>query len=156
MPLPRTARRREGFLKSRDLAGFRYKVRQGQWSTYLNAGLALTQHSYERLVTELEGMAQPPMIILLYNPTEYEIYREMWVDPNPEADQTSAFLREALRAFAHKHGWRFLDLTEPLRREVQARKVWLYGRHDKGHWSHEGTAVVASVLAAELLKIIGP
>jgi hypothetical protein len=135
---------------------FQFKVRQGQWLAYLNAGLALTQHSYERLVAKLEGMAHPPTVILLYNPTVYEIYRDMWVDPNPEADHTSAFLREALRAFAHTHGWRFLDLTEPLRQEVQARKVWIYGRYDKNHWSPEGTAVVASVLAAELLKIIGP
>jgi hypothetical protein len=129
-------------------------VRQGQWRAYLNAGLALTQHSYGRLVAKLEGMAQRPTVILLYNPTAYEIYREMGVDPNPEADQTSAFLREALRTFARTHGWQFLDLTEPLRQEVQARKVWIFGRYDKGHWSHEGTAVVASVLAVELLKIL--
>jgi hypothetical protein len=137
------------------LARMRYRVRQDQWLMYLNAGLALTQRSYQRLVTELEGRAYRPTVILLYNPTAYEIYREVWIDPAPEADHTSAFLRGALNGFAHTHGWRFLDLTEPLRQEVQARKVWLFGRYDTGHWSHEGTAVVASVLAAELLKIIG-
>jgi hypothetical protein len=131
------------------------KVRQGQWLAYLQAGMALTKHSYQRLVAKLEGMAQPPKVILLYNPTPYEIYREMWIDPNPEADQTSAFLREELRTFAHTHGWQFLDLTDPLREEVQASGVWIFGQHDKTHWSHKGTAVVAHVLAAELLKIIG-
>jgi hypothetical protein len=138
------------------VAGFKYKVRQGQQLAYLNAGLALTQQSYERLVTKLDGMVQRPTVILLYNPTAYEIYREMWVDPDPEADLTSAFLRDALGAFAHKQGWRFLDLTEPLGRRVQASKVWLFGRYDKGHWSHDGTAVVASVLAVELMKILVP
>jgi hypothetical protein len=138
------------------VAGFKYKVLPGQRLAYLNAGLALTQRSYQRLVTALEGMVRRPTVILLYNPTAYEIYREMWVDPNPEADRTSIFLRKALRGFAHQHDWRYLDLTEPLRQRVQAHKVWLYGHYDKGHWSHEGTAVVASVLAAELVNVIGP
>lgn len=138
------------------VSGFQFKVRQGQRLAYLKTGLALTQHSYERLVVELEGRAQRPTVILLYNPTPYEIYREIRVDPNPEADQTSAYQLEALRAFAHTYGWRFLDLTDPLRQEVQARKVWIFGRYDKSHWSHKGTKVVAAVLAAELLKIIVP
>jgi hypothetical protein len=133
-----------------------FKVRQGQWLAYLRAGMALTQNSYERLVAKLAGMKPRPTVILLYNPTPYELYREMWVDPKPEADQASAVQREVLRAFAHTHGWRFLDLTDPLRQEVQARQVWLYGRYDTGHWSPQGTAVVAAVLAAELLRIIGP
>jgi hypothetical protein len=107
-------------------------------------------------VAKLEPMAHRPTVILLYNPSPYEIYREMWVDPYPEADQTSAFLREALRGFASTHGWRWLDLTEPLRQEVRTLKVWIYGRHDKTHWSRKGTAVVAAVLAAELVKVIGP
>jgi hypothetical protein len=138
------------------VSGFQFKVRQGQWFAYLNAGLVLTQNSYGRLVAKLAELAQRSTVILLYNPTAYEIYREIGVDPNPQADQTSAFLRGALRAFAHTHGWRFLDLTDPLRQEVQARKLWIFGQYDNGHWSHGGTALVASVLAAELLKIIDP
>jgi hypothetical protein len=130
-------------------------VRQGQWLAYLKAGKAPTQYSCQHLVAELDRMAHRPTVILLYNPTPYVIYREMWVDPHSEADQTPAFLRETLRAFAHTHGWRWLDLREPLRQAVQANKVWLYGRYEKFHWSPQRTAVVAAVLAAELLKIIG-
>jgi hypothetical protein len=132
------------------------KVREGQWLAYLKAGMAVTQQQYERLWAALEGMEHKPTVILLYNPTPYEIYRRLWMDPNPRADQTSAFQREALSAFAHSHGWRFLDLTEPLRQEVRAREVWVFGRYDKSHWSPQGTAIVADVLAAELLKIIAP
>jgi hypothetical protein len=64
--------------------------------------------------------------------------------------------RQTLREFAQIHDWRFLDLTEPLRQAVQAQKVWLYGKYDKLHWSPQGTAVVAPILAAELSNIIGP
>jgi hypothetical protein len=138
------------------VAGFQFRVRQGQQLPYLNAGMALIRANYERLVATIKGMEHRPMVILLYNPTPYEVYRDMWVDLNPEADQSSIFLREVLSAFAHNHAWRFLDLTEPLRREVQARQIWLYGQYDRSHLSSEGTAVVAAVLAAELLKIISP
>jgi hypothetical protein len=136
--------------------GFQYRVREGQWLAYLQAGMGLTRESYERLVARLEGMERRPSVILLYHPTPYEVYREIWQDPEPEADQTSAFLREALSAFAQEHGWRFLDLTEPLRQAVQARQVWLYGQYDRTHLSPQGTTMVAAVLADELLKIMVP
>jgi hypothetical protein len=132
------------------------RVSQDQQLAYLKTGMALTQASYERLVAKMEGMEFRPTVILLYNPNPYEIYRDIWVKPNPEADQTSAFQREALSGFAHLHSWYFLDLTEPLRQEVRDRQMWLYGQYDRSHWSSQGTAVVADVLAAELSKIIGP
>jgi hypothetical protein len=138
------------------VSGIAFRVRQGQWLAYLKAGMALTLQSYERLVAKLEGMEHRPMVILLYNPTPYEVNRNTWEEPAPQADQTSAFLREELRAFARSHGWRFVDLTEPLRQTVQAGNVWLYGQYDKSHLSPQGTEVVAAVLAAELLKIIVP
>src|SRR5919204_344520 len=56
---------------------------------------------------------------------------------------------------ARANGSRFLDLTDPSRQEVQARQVWLYGRHDKGHWSPQGTAIMADVLSRELRTVIG-
>jgi SGNH hydrolase-like domain, acetyltransferase AlgX len=129
-------------------------MRAGQWGAYLQAGMAATRHEYERLAGALAGKATKPTVILLYNPAPYEVYRGMWMDSNPQTDQTSAYQREALSAFAQSHGWRFLDLTEPFRHAVQARQVWLFGRDDKGHWSPQGTAIAADVLAAELLKVI--
>jgi hypothetical protein len=111
--------------------------------------MALTQRQYARLAATLARMAQPPTVILLYNPSPYELYGDR-VDPQSQAEQTSAFQRETLLAFAQRHSWRFLDLTEPLRRAVRAQKVWIYGRYDRSHWSPEGTALVAGVLAEEL------
>jgi hypothetical protein len=89
------------------------------------------------------------------NPAPYEVYRGIWVDPYALADQASAFLRDALRGFAYTHNWHYVDLTDPLRQEVQAQQVWLYGRYDRSHLSPQGTAIVASVLSRELLKVIG-
>jgi hypothetical protein len=132
-----------------------FTVREGQWHLYLKTAMRVTEKHYERLGTKLKGMDPKPTIILLYNPTPYEVYRGMWMDPIPEADQASAFQREALGTFAHAHGWRFLDLTDPLRQEVQARQVWLFGQYDKGHWSPQGTAIVAAVLSRELRRVIG-
>src|SRR6266511_895883 len=74
--------------------------------------------------------------------------------PTPTSEQMYSLQREALRAFAHTHGWRFLDLREPLRGAVRGGEVWLYGYYDQSHLSPQGTAIVADVLAAELLKII--
>ena len=127
-------------------------VRQGQWLAYFQAGMAATQQQYKRLWATLEEMEHKPTVILLYNPSPYEVYRDMRVEPDQRADQLSALQREALSAFAHTHGWQFLDLTEPLREAAQGGAVWLYGRYDTSHWSPQGTAVVAEVLAAELLK----
>jgi hypothetical protein len=135
--------------------GSSFAVRKGQELVYLQTAMRVTEQHYERLWATLEGMAPKPTVILLYNPMPYEVYRGMWMDPIPREDRASAFRREALSAFAHAHGWRFLDLTDPLRHEVQARQVWLYGRYDKSHWSPQGTAIVAPVLSRELRTVIG-
>jgi hypothetical protein len=146
----------EGYDITATVAGFPFKVRQGQRLAYLKTGMELAQSSYKRLVAELEGLEHRPTVILLYHPTPYEIYRGKWVDPNPEADQSSAFLQDALRRFTHAHDWAFMDLTKPLQQAVRARNLWLYGQFDKTHLSPQGTQVFAAVLAAELLKIITP
>jgi hypothetical protein len=129
-------------------------VREGQWLAYVQAGIAATQQQYERLGAALEGREYKPTVILLYNPAPYEVYRGMGMEQNPRAEQMYPFQREALCAFAHTHGWHFLDLTEPLRGAVRGGEVWLYGYYDQSHWSPQGTAIVADVFAAELLKIV--
>jgi hypothetical protein len=129
-------------------------VREGQWLAYGQAGLEATQQQYERLVAALAGSAHPAAIILLYNPAPYEVYRGIGMGLNRRTDQISTLQREVLSTFAKTHGWHFLDLTEPLREIVRDREIWLYGRYDLGHWSPQGTTIVANMLATELLKIM--
>src|SRR5262245_11971959 len=129
-------------------------VGAGQGPAYVWAGLTATEREYERLTTVLADRAAPPAVILLYNPAPYEVYRLQGMDLDPRAEQLYPVQREALRVFAYKQGWHFLDLTEPLRRVVRRDDVWLYGEYDQSHWSPEGTAIVAEVLAAELSTIL--
>jgi hypothetical protein len=131
------------------------EMRQGQRLMYWKAGMEAIKKQYERLGAHLESLAPKPTVILLYNPAPYEVYRGIWVDPYAPADQASALLRDALRGFADTHNWYYLDLTDPLRQEVQAQQVWLYGQYDRSHLSPQGTAIVASVLSRELLKVFG-
>jgi hypothetical protein len=130
-------------------------VRLGRLGDWVKAGLGLTHKNYERLAAEIARSEHKPSVILMYNPSAYEIYRDILEEPNPLYDELSAFQRSALRDFTQRHGWAFLDLTEPLRSKLKSTKEWIYGRHDGAHWSHAGTLIVADVLAAELLEIIG-
>jgi hypothetical protein len=131
-------------------------VRPAQGLAYLQAGLALTQRSYARLEAALAGVARRPTVVLLYTPSGDELYRDLWVAPQLPYEQAAALQRAALRAVAEAYGWRFVDLTAPLRQRLQASPVWLYGQYDKSHWSQQGTALAVSVLATELASLITP
>jgi hypothetical protein len=127
---------------------------QSKLLDWVTAGMALTHKNYERLVTRMATLEQKPTVILLYNPSPYELYRDILMDRDPAYDQFVDFELEAQRSFARQHGWRFLDLTVPLRQKLQQNRAWLYGRYDPFHWSPRGTAFVAPVLKAELLAMI--
>jgi hypothetical protein len=129
-------------------------VRPERLEDWVKAGTALAHKNYERLAAEIARSEQKPSVILLYNPSAYEIYRDIMVKPNPLYDELGAFQRSAQRDFAQRHGWIFLDLTEPLRSKLKSTRAWIYGRYDGAHWSRAGTIIVADVLATELLEII--
>src|SRR5262245_55279921 len=133
-----------------------FPLREGHWAAYLQAGMAAIEREYRRLWSALESTDIKPTVVLLYSPVKYEVYQGQGLEPLPEMDRTSAFQRTSISAFARTFGWRFLDLTEPLREEVKARQAWLYGVHDQVHLSPEGTVIMASVLAAQLSKVIVP
>jgi hypothetical protein len=115
--------------------------------------MRLTYARYDRLATETGRLEEPPHIVLLYNPAAYEIYRDVAVAPDLQADEVSIYQKRALSRYADIHGWRFMDLTPSLQRLAQDG-VWLYGRYDRMHWSEEGTHALASVLARELIQLI--
>jgi len=130
------------------------RPQRGKLLDWAIASMPLVYGNYERLAAKVAEMENKPQVILLYHPTPYELYHDILTDRNADYDRIADFLKSSQRAFAEKHGWVFLDLTAPLRHELQANKIWLYGRYDPTHWSHEGTTLVASVLKAELLKVI--
>ena len=131
-----------------------YKVLQSKRFEWVNEGMPLVFRHYDRLAVEMAKVQQPPVVILLYNPSAYEIYRDVRVDRDPETDRVSEFQRRALSNYAAKNGWMFVDLTASLSDEVARRDVWIYGNYDRGHWSPQGTRVVAPVIARELSKAL--
>jgi hypothetical protein len=116
--------------------------------------MAETCKAYERLYTRIAEMESKPAVTLLYNPSGYEIYRDILADRESVNDEVSELQLRAIKSFATGHGWILLDLTKPLRDALKDSKAWIYGQYDEVHWSHEGTAIVAPVLARELLKVI--
>jgi len=131
------------------------ELRDGQFLSWVRAGMAVTHHDYERLVTRLASLENKPKVILLYNPSAYEIYRDIFRKREPEYDEIAAYQVEGQKAFAKRNGWIFLDLTEPLKNTLKRDKAWIYGRYDQMHWSQKGTAIIAPILGAELLKVMG-
>jgi len=131
-----------------------FEVRQEKRSEWMREATQLALRRYDLLAFEIRKMQQPPSVIFLYNPSAYEIYRGVVVYPDENADRASQFQRLALSEYTAKNGWRYLDLTGPLAEEVTRTGVWIYGQNDTTHWSKQGTAVVATVLARELMKMM--
>jgi hypothetical protein len=131
-----------------------YPLRPGQHLPWTQAGMAETHNQYRRLIAKINQLQTKPVVILLYNPAGYELYRDILADRQPEYDQVSEFQIEAQKAFAGANGWRFIDLTAPLRTKIEKSKFWIYGRYDSTHWSPKGTALVAETMAEELAKVM--
>jgi hypothetical protein len=131
-----------------------YPLGPGQHLPWTQAGMRETHKQYGRLVAKIAELETKPVVILLYNPAGYEIYRDILADRQPEYDQVSEFQIESQKAFAEANGWRFVDLTAPLRTKIEKSKFWIYGRYDSTHWSPQGTALVAETMAEELAKVM--
>jgi hypothetical protein len=54
-------------------------------------GISLVHTDYERLTANVSGMESKPRVILLYNPTPYELYRDILIDLNANYDQVAEF-----------------------------------------------------------------
>jgi hypothetical protein len=131
-----------------------YILEPGQRLHWAQAGMSETHKHYRRLAAKITQLETKPVVILLYNPAGYEIYRDILVDRQPEYDRVSEFQTEAQKAFAAANGWRFMDLTAPLRTKLEKSKFWIYGQHDSTHWSQQGTAVAAEAMAEELVRVM--
>lgn len=134
---------------------FGFFIRRERMLDWLKEGMRLTQTHYDKLAVAISMMRPQPGVILMYNPSAYEIYRGDIIEQDGEVDRVSEFYRKSLRAYAEKQNWEFLDITDSLRKEVLRAREWIYGKHDRAHWSEKGTRIVGSVLARELSTVVG-
>ena len=130
------------------------RIIPGKRFDWLNRGMQRSYEQYDRLAAEISKIHPPPSVILLYNPSAYEIYRAIAVDSDSDNDRVSEFQRHAIRDYTEKRRWKFIDLTSSLQDEVRRTGTWIYGEYDRVHWSTEGTKTVASVLAREFARIM--
>jgi hypothetical protein len=61
-------------------------VRREKLLDWVNVGMSLVHTDYERLIAKVSGMESKPRVILLYNPTPYELYRDILIDLNANYD----------------------------------------------------------------------
>ena len=121
-----------------------YPERHLEW---VRQGLTLTLRAYDDLGEA--GRRGGAEVIVLYNPTSYEIYRDVLPiqDTNPLSDGISALQRELLARYTADRGLGLCDLTEAFRRQVGEGRRGLFGRYDGTHWSPAGRMVAAGILA---------
>src|SRR5512145_913014 len=73
-PLTRASKESYNFTEVTYPANTSYPIRPDAFVNWTMAGMAETRKQYERFVTKLGDAGIGPVVILLYNPSSYEIY----------------------------------------------------------------------------------
>tara|TARA_B100001123_G_scaffold448991_1_gene612423 strand:- start:3228 stop:4697 length:1470 start_codon:yes stop_codon:yes gene_type:complete len=123
---------------------------------WIELGMKNTLRNYVKLIREAGSVEDPPKIILLYNPTSYEIYEGVKIDADSKHSFAAKLQQKILEEFSKKNGIIFINLL-PRFRELIGRpgsKTDLYGIHDSTHWSKEGTNIAGAIIAKELKSIL--
>lgn len=131
-----------------------FEIQANKHQKWVEYGIENTLKNYKRLVNEAKLAPNPPKIVILYNPSSYEIYRDILIKPNPEYDQRAKMQVEALTKFANENNVLFVNLLPGIRQRVKGNNVWMYGEKDNIHWSQEGSRLVEEVLFQEMTKNI--
>ncbi|HAM34792.1 MAG TPA: hypothetical protein DEB40_00900 [Elusimicrobia bacterium] len=130
-----------------------FALRPELYDKWISAGLDETLAQYRVLADRVRGLPKPPRLAIMYNPSSYEIYRDLLVPADAAQDRRAEAQRNGLQDFASKNGFFFIDLLPALRKVVAGpQPVWLYGKSDPVHWSAAGTAVAAKVISRELRR----
>jgi hypothetical protein len=137
------------------LPGFsHFNIHPDRYSEWIEAGLALSTKAYDELLELARKNDVRPLII--YNPTSYEIYREILprelILAGPDA--VSRLQRETLQSYATRVRSSFCDLTAGFRERVKHGQRGLFGARDGTHWSELGTQIAADVLVDCLESVI--
>lgn len=131
-----------------------FEIQVNKYQKWLEYGIENTLKNYKRLVHEAKLVPNPPKIVILYNPSSYEIYRDILIKPNSEYDQRAKMQVEALTTFSKENKILFVNLLPGITEKVKEEKIWMYGDRDSIHWSQEGSRLVEGVLLQEIAKII--
>lgn len=136
------------------LPGFtHYTIAPQHHLDWIKKGLDLTVKGYDSLAEPARELGS--QVAILYNPTSYEIYREVLrqEDTDQIADEISRVQRQTLAQYARDNGLWFCDLTDAFREEVRRGVRGLFGHYDGTHWSQEGTRVAGQVIAECLNRL---
>jgi lysophospholipase L1-like esterase len=122
-----------------------YPERHLEW---VRTGVTLALQAYDSLVERSRQAGAKVMI--LYNPTSYEIYRDVLSthDTSALSDAIATYQRETLATYAGEKKVAFCDLTAGLQQEARAGKRGLFGHHDGTHWSEEGRKTAGEAIVA--------
>jgi hypothetical protein len=131
-----------------------FEIQADKYQKWVEYGLENTIKNFKRLANEVKLAPNPPKIIILYNPSSYEIYQGILVKPNREYDQRAKMQVEALTKFAKDNNMLFINLLPGIREKVKENKMWMYGARDSIHWSQTGSRLVEEVLFQEMAKNI--
>jgi len=104
-----------------------YAERHLDWITL---GMDLTLKAYDTLLAHADQTGAD--VLLLYNPTSYEIYREVLPahQTDPLSNEISHLQRAVLQKYARERGLGFCDLTESFRQQVRNGVRRLFGYYD--------------------------
>jgi hypothetical protein len=123
-----------------------FPVKKEHHDEWIKFGMDNTLRSYSMLLTTLRAMKSAPRLVLLYNPTSYEVYRELLLPRREDWDRQAALQRDTLQSFARREKLRFVDLTPALRGAAHRSRLFLHTTLDPVHWSDAGTAAVSTPL----------
>lgn len=134
-------------------ASAHFEIKQDKYDEWIKYGIENTLNSYRRLLKKVKSLPDPPGIVILYNPSVYEIYRDICIKNSLEYDKRAKMQLEALTQFALENKILLVNLLPGLREKVKVNKIWMYGKKDLCHWSPVGTHIAAEVLLEELNNI---
>jgi hypothetical protein len=131
-----------------------FSIQPDKYGKWITIGIENTLGWFTKLVNKVHSLPQQPKIILLYNPSSYEVYRDILIKPVPKYDKYAKMQVEALSQFARDNGIYFISLLPGIRDKIKTKRIWIYGTIDTIHWSPRGTRLAAEVLLEELNKIV--
>ncbi len=131
-----------------------FTISSDKHEEWILMGLRETIKNYRQLIDSLNNINSPPKVVILYNPSSYEIYRGILCEINSDADRSSLIQLNVLKKFADENQIVFINLIPGFREVVEEKKLWMFGEHDSVHWSPIGTKIAAEVILNKLNQVL--